>query len=71
MKDSRKRIIQEKINAINDHINNLDCYLPETYEYLMTELDKQRCILSEIEIHEVFTMLDSEFSEEVFTTSEN
>jgi len=35
MKDSRKRIIQEKINAINEHINNLDCYLPETYEYLM------------------------------------
>ena len=71
MKDSRKRIIQEKINAINEHINNLDCYLPETYEYLMQELDKQRCILSEIEIHEVFTMLDSEFSKEVFTTSEN
>ena len=63
MKDSRKRIIQEKINAINEHINNLDCYLPETYEYLMQELDKQRCILSEIEIHEVFTILDSRFSE--------
>ena len=63
MKDSRKRIIQEKINTINEHINNLDCYLPETCEYLMQELDKQRCILSEIEIHEVFTILDSGFSE--------
>lgn len=71
MKDSRKRIIQEKINTINEHINNLDCYLPETYEYLMQELDKQRCILSEIEIHEVFTILDSGFSEKVITTSEN
>ena len=40
MNDSRKRIIQGKINAINEHINNLDCYLPETYEYLMQELDK-------------------------------
>ena len=47
-----------KIHFIEDQLQNLDHYLPETYEYLMGELDQQRRQLAEIEIYERFHQIE-------------
>ena len=37
---------------------SLDHYLPETYDYLMQELDIQRRLLAELEVSETFEVID-------------
>ena len=38
---------------------SLDHYLPETYDYLMRELDIQKRILAELEVLETFAAIDT------------
>ena len=47
-----------KIRFLEDHLTSLDHYLPETYEYLMRELDLQKRTLTELEVQEHFTHID-------------
>ena len=47
-----------KILFLEDQLVSLDHYLPETYEYLMQELDLQKRNLAEIEIEENFASID-------------
>jgi len=58
---SKSRIIS-KINVIEQQLTSIDHYLPETYDYLMVELDIQRRQLAEIEVLEAFQMIESEQS---------
>ena len=48
-----------KILFLEDQLVSLDHYLPETYEYLMQELDLQKRNLAEIEIEEHFASIDA------------
>ena len=50
--------ILSKILFLEDQLVSLDHYLPETYEYLMQELDHQKRNLAEIEIEEHFASID-------------
>lgn len=56
---SKKSRIQQKIRFLEVQLASLDHYLPETYDYLMQELDIQRRILAELEISEIFKEIDS------------
>ena len=47
-----------KIRFLEDHLTSLDHYFPETYEYLMRELDLQKRTLTELEVQEHFTHID-------------
>jgi hypothetical protein len=47
-----------KIRFLEDQLVSLDHYLPETYEYLIQELDQQNRNLAEIQIEEHFTSID-------------
>ena len=38
---------------------SLDHYLPETYDFLMRELDIQKRILAELEVLETFAAIDT------------
>jgi hypothetical protein len=62
MKRSNDKNLKErtrnKIRFLEDQLVSLDHYLPETYEYLMEELDLQKRNLAEIEIEEHFTSID-------------
>jgi len=49
-----------KIRFLEDQLVSLDHYLPETYEYLMTELDQQKKNLAKIEIEEHFASVDED-----------
>ena len=47
-----------KIRFLEDQLLSLDHYLPETYEYLMRELDLQKLTLAELEVQEHFNQID-------------
>jgi hypothetical protein len=63
MKRSRDKNLKHKtlskIHFLEDQLVSLDHYLPETYEYLMKELDQQKRNLAEIEIEEHFASIDA------------
>ena len=49
-----------KIRFLEDQLVSLDHYLPETYEYLMKELDQQKKNLAKIETEEHFASIDED-----------
>ena len=55
-----KTRVQQKIRFLEDQLVALDHYLPETYDYLMQELDLQRRHLAELEVTETFDEIDRE-----------
>jgi hypothetical protein len=55
---SLKTRTASKIRFLEDQLVALDHYLPETYEYLMQELDLQKRTLAELEVQEHFTQID-------------
>jgi len=59
---SSKQQALSKIRFLEDQLVSLDHYLPETYDYLMRELDIQKRILAELEVLETFASIDAEKS---------
>ena len=55
---NKKSRVQQKIRFLEDQLVSLDHYLPETYDYLMQELDIQRRLLAELEVSETFSEID-------------
>ena len=55
---NRKSRVQQKIRFLEDQLVSLDHYLPETYDYLMQELDIQRRLFAELEVSETFEEID-------------
>ena len=58
--EDRKSMIRSKVYFLENQIQELNHYLPETYEYLMSELDHQRRLLAELSVKEYFAILESE-----------
>jgi len=58
MGNSSKEQVLSKIRFLEDQLVSLDHYLPETYDYLMRELDTQKRILVELEVQETFAAID-------------
>ena len=56
----KKDCINAKINYLEEQLGSLNHFLPETYDYLMAELDAQRRLLAEIEVNETFQQIDSQ-----------
>jgi hypothetical protein len=52
--------LKSKIAFIEKQISSLDGYLPETYEYLMSELDSQKRLLAELEVKNYFLNVDND-----------
>ena len=59
MGNSSKQQVLSKIRFLEDHLVSLDHYLPETYDYLISELDIQKRILAELEVLETFAAIDA------------
>ena len=57
--DSTKDLIQSKVQFLETQLQELNHYLPETYEYLMSELDHQRRLLAELSVNEYFASLET------------
>lgn len=58
MNSPTKLQVQSRINFLEKKISSLDKYLPETYSYLMRELDIQKRLLAELEIEESYALID-------------
>jgi hypothetical protein len=56
---------QNKIRFLEDQLVALDHYLPETYEYLMAELDQQRRQLAELEVQETFQQIEADHQQQI------
>ena len=54
MPNSNKQQVVAKIRFLEDQLISLDHYLPETYQFLMAELDSQQRILMEIRIRQFY-----------------
>jgi hypothetical protein len=60
MKPNHKHQVLAKIDFIERQLMSLDHYLPETYDYLMAELDQQRLQLASLDVQETFQQIESE-----------
>ena len=52
--------IQHRINFIQQQLDSLEHYLPETYSYLMEEMDSQQRNLTELKIKDLYKNLSLE-----------
>jgi len=59
MGNSSKHQVVSKIRFLEDQLVSLDHYLPETYDYLMRELDIQKRILTELDVLETNAAIEA------------
>lgn len=57
---SAKTKALRKVKFLEEQLESLNHYLPETYEYLMKELDQEKRKLTEAQIREHFAGIDLE-----------
>ena len=50
----RLEILQQRVEFIQEQIESLDHYLPETYQLLMNELDMQNRMLMEHRLNQYY-----------------
>ena len=60
--DATRDLIQSKVQFLETQLQDLNHYLPETYEYLMSELDHHRRLLAELSVNEYFASLEPDAS---------
>ena len=60
MGNSNKSHLVAKVGFLEDQLESLKHYLPETYQYLMVELDLQKRQLAEIEVLETYQQIEAE-----------
>ena len=58
MTTTRQRL-ESKIAFLQQQLDSLEHYLPETYQYLMEQMDSQQVLLKQIQIQEHFALIDS------------
>ena len=74
MTNSDKHKVASKIQFLEAQLVSLDNYLPETYQYLLCELDQQKYLLAQLEVQEYFDQVDdneSTDSQEAQDTNKN
>jgi hypothetical protein len=57
---SEHQKLESKIAYLQKQLDSLDHYLPETYQYLMAEMDHQQCNLMELRIQDFYEDLSNE-----------
>jgi hypothetical protein len=57
---STQEQVQERIQFLRTQLESLDHYLPETYQFLMAELDSQQRDLMELRIQDFYSNQDNE-----------
>jgi len=59
---SERQKLESKITFLQQQLDSLDHYLPETYQYLLIEMDAQQVLLKQLEVQEHFATIDSSHS---------
>jgi hypothetical protein len=56
---SERQKLESKITFLQKQLDSLDHYLPDTYQYLMEQMDTQQVLLKQLEVQEQFAVIDS------------
>ena len=51
--------VQCRIAFLQEQLDSMEHYLPETYQYLMEEMDAQQVLLKHLQVQEHFAAIDS------------
>jgi hypothetical protein len=51
--------LESKITFLQQQLDSLDHYLPETYQYLMEQMDAQQMLLKRLAVQQHFAVIDS------------
>ena len=57
---TKTEAIQKRIEFLQEQLNSLDHYLPETYQFLIAELDSQQRDLMELKIQDFYSNQNNE-----------
>jgi len=57
---SDRQKLESKIEFLNQQIDLLNHYLPDTYQYLLAEMDNQQMLLKQLAVQERFAIIDSD-----------
>jgi len=52
--------LEFKIAFLQQQLDSLDHYLPETYQYLIEAMDTQQVLLKHLQVQEHFALIDSD-----------
>ena len=62
--------LQERIDFLREQLDSLDHYLPETYQFLMAELDSQQRELIEHKINDLYSNQSNEHQDPITTSGD-
>ena len=57
---STQQQVQQRINFLQKELDSLEHYLPDTYQFLMAEMDNQQRELVAIKIQDFYQQLSNE-----------
>jgi hypothetical protein len=57
---STQQQVQQRINFLQKELDSLEHYLPDTYQFLMAEMDNQQTELVAIKIQDFYQELSNE-----------
>jgi hypothetical protein len=56
---SERKRLESKIIFLQQQLDSLDHYLPDTYKFLVEQMDAQQVLLKRLEVQEHFAVIDS------------
>ena len=56
---SERQKLESKITFLQQQLDSLDHYLPDTYKFLVEQMDAQQVLLKQLEVQEHFATIDS------------
>ena len=56
---SERQKLESKITFLQQQLDSLEHYLPDTYQYLLIEMDAQQVLLKRLEVQDHFAAIDS------------
>ena len=51
--------LESKIAFLQQQLDSLDHYLPDTYKFLLEQMDSQQVLLKHLQVQEHFAVIDS------------
>ena len=51
--------LESKIAFLQQQLDSLDHYLPDTYKFLLEQMDTQQVLLKHLQVQEQFALIDS------------
>ena len=56
---SERQKLESKITFLQQQLDSLDHYLPDTYKFLVEQMDAQQVLLKRLEVKDHFATIDS------------